>query len=721
MRNSIMFVLAIHILLYVTVFLDIPILRPCVSFVYLTFLPGFVILHSFGVKFQGIAVESFLSVCISVLFLMFAGLLTDVLYLAVGISAPLSTLPLLITISTLTLVVFVFGLLKKNEGPKELPEFFGFKINKKGVFLCLLSILVLILSIIGAVYDNVFLMLSVITGIAAIFSASVYLRNRITSTYFMFILFTVSLSLVLQTSLISRHIMGWDIFREYQVFVSVSRTETWVPSGIVSSYTSDTILNSLLSITILPTVYSTIMSFDGELIFKIVFPFIFCFVPVILFKTYETQLGKTVALLSVFFFIADPLNLYGLGSLSLMREMIVYLFISATVFCFINRDLSISTRKVLIIAFSAGIAISHYSFAFLYAFLILFVYIAMRLSGKKHEILNLALVFSVVGIVFVWYMYISSPPLNKLIVVFEYIGSRFTQDLLTSQRIDPGMSAISPLSQVMSLNGLIHKVIIYISEFFVAVGIAVLALKPKKISYGHLFRWMGLFAAFLLVICLAVPNIAPVLNFSRYYRFTMVFLAPLFTLGGLIFLGLFAKIWKPSRIKHKFAARNLSLFILVLILVIFFFFRSGFANTIILDYPDSYSLDFNRMKTSPIFGVRFGLYSISNLESDISSARWLSSQTGKSPLVYSEQTIGNSTLIDYAYIKSENIAYLYGQTQLESGAYVYLRSLNIVMGMVSNSSYDNPGAYFNLSDLYPSLSQTNLIYSNGASEVFSAP
>jgi len=719
MRNDVMFILAIHILLYVSVILDVPILRQCVGFIFLTFLPGFVIFRALGIRTDSVAVELSISVSLSVASVMFVGLLVNALYPLLGISAPLSTLPLMVTISALTLTIFILSQIREiGINLNAYSQLFQTGIDTKSVILCVVSISLLSLSIIGALYHSVVLLVSAIAGTAAVFATSIFLYKRIPSYCYTFALFVVSLSLLLQTSLISRHVMGWDIFGEYSVYESVRAAGYWTsPGGDVVSYTQSNILSSILSITIWPTAYSTILNLDGELIFKIIFPFVFCFVPILLFKTYETQLGKIVALLSVFFFIADPMNLYGLESVSLAREMLTYLFLSAAIFCFVKQDIHLATRRILVITFTAGLAVSHYSLAFLFAFFVVFVFAAMRITGRKDALVNLTLVLCIVGITFAWYMYVAGPPLNKLKDTFHNIAERLTTDVFNPQeRLGTGWNVISPTSQVMSLNGLIHKIVIYISEFFVMVGAIILAIKPKKFTIHPVFRWMAICAAFLLLLCVAVPNLAPTLNFTRFYRYSMIFLAPLFILGGVYFLGLLGKILKPSPSRTRFIIRDFRLLVLTIVLVVFFLYRSGFANTLAGDRPYSYSLDFDRMKTSNIFEIRTVTYNVHVPEPDLFAAKWLAKQIGSNSSVFADYGMGITTLSLYTPLNRQNMLYIANGTLSTPESYAYLRNLNVLEGIVAVE----PG-YLNLSDLSPSLSQNCKIYSNGASDAYFAP
>jgi uncharacterized membrane protein len=714
MRNAVIFILGINTLLYVSIILDVPFLRPCVGFIFLTFLPGFVIFRALEMKTDSIALELSISVSVSIAFVMLVGLLADTLCPLLGISAPLQALPLTVITSALTLAIFILSQTREiGVNSNIYSRLFHAGIDAKGVILCVVSLSLLSLSIAGALYDSVFLLVSVMAGTAAIFATSIFLYKRIPSCCYTFALFVVSLSLLLQTSLISRHIMGWDIFGEYTVYESVRAAGYWAPPGIVLSSSPSSNLNSILSVTILPTAYSTILNLNGELIFKIIFPFVFCFAVIFLFKTYETQLGKIVALLSVFFFIAEPMNLYGLESVSLAREMITYLFLSAAIFCFVKQDIDLKTRRVLVITFTIGLAVSHYSLAFLFVFFVALAFAAMRIVGKRDALLNLTLVLCIVGITFAWYMYVATPPLNRLTDTFRNIASRLITDLFNPQnRLNPGMNPISPTSQATSLDGLVHKIVIYISEFFVLVGAIVLIIKPKEFKFHPVFRWMAIFAAFLLLVCIAVPNVAPSLNFTRFYRYTMIFLAPLFTLGGAYFLGMFGKIWSPHLTRPRFVFRNFRLLVLTIVLVVFFLFRSGVVNTVTGGSLYSYSLDFERMIASRLWDI----YDIRVLEQDLSGASWMALQIRNSSLVYAEYGRGILTLTGYTTLDSQNIYYIANETQSKPESYIYLRSLNVLYGRVAL-----PLGHFDLSDSSPLLSQNCKIYSNGASDVYFVP
>jgi uncharacterized membrane protein len=644
----------------------------------------------------------------------------NALYPLFGVREPLTTVPSIVTITSLTLVIFLVS--QRKDIGRSLNVFtqdFPVELDTRGVILCALSILLLLLSVVGALYANTFLLISAIIGIAAFFVAGICSSKLMPSRYHMFVLFAISLSLLFQASLISRHIMGYDIFGEYYAFNLVKTAGYWSPPGVVVSYTESGVLNSVLSITILPTIYSAILDLNGELIFKTIFPFFFALVPLFLYKIYESQSGKLAALLSVFFFIAETINFYGLESLSLAREMIAYLFFSAAIFSLLHPDMNTRNKRILIITFSAGLAVSHYSISFIYVFYMVFAFIALRARGTSKKSLDFPLVICIIAITFAWYMYVSSPPLNKLIDVIHNISQNLAQDLFNPQaRLPSEFDRLSPTVQT-DIVGLIHKILIYITHCFIVVGVVILAIKPKKLRFNPEFRWMAIFAALILLACFAVPNLAPTLNISRFYRATMIFLEPLLVVGGMYFLGLFERIRVPSWVKFgKVTFKDLRMLTLTIVLVSFFLFRIGLVNHIAGGYPTSFSLDFGRMKTSTNLGVRTEIFSVSVSEQDLFGATWLAAEVENASLVYADY--GRAILFDYTDLRPENIGYLVNDTQMEPSSYIYLRRLNVVEGLVSTPTPGRP-LLFNLSDISLLLTQSNKIYSNGQSETYSLP
>jgi uncharacterized membrane protein len=229
---------------------------------------------------------------------------------------------------------------------------------------------------------------------------------------------------------------------------------------------------------------------------------------------------------------------------------------------------------------------------------------------------------------------------------------------------------------------------------------------------------MAILSGFLLVLCLVVPDFAPSLNFSRFYAIALLFVAPLFVLGGMYFLGLIGKFFSSSFMRSfKFFRRDLELRIVTLVLVVFFLFQVGFFNHVANGPTYSYSLDFNRIKTSTDPNIRAKILDAFVPEQDFFSARWLGTNIDNKSLVYADYRIGEPILADYASLENQRISYLFNTTELDPRPYyIYLRYLNVREGIIDTAT----GA-FNLSDISTLLARSDTIYSNGESEIHYTP
>lgn len=276
MRKSLVFIPLVHLLMYVAIWLDIPIFRQIIVFVYLSFIPGFVLRKILRLKETSILEIVLFSVGLSIAFLMFVGLLINELYLAFGISRPLSTNPLTVILSSLTLILFFFGY-RQNLSINQF-SLIGYDLIALKSVIAKSAILVVpvFLGIIGASYINQPILQLAIIAIAVIYGLSLFSIRLFSSRWYPFVIFAVSIALALQLLLTSKYIIGYDAKLEYYVFrlTSINGDLTFPPVGINPGSTVAG-LNSMLSITILPTIYSALLNINGEILFKILYPFIF--------------------------------------------------------------------------------------------------------------------------------------------------------------------------------------------------------------------------------------------------------------------------------------------------------------------------------------------------------------------------------------------------------------------------------------------------------------
>jgi len=480
------------------------------------------------------------------------------------------------------------------------------------------------------------------------------------------------------------------------------------------------VLNSVLRTTILPTIYSVVLSLDGELIFKIVYPFFFSLVPLLLYRICELQSGKLVALLSTFFFISSPMTFYGPESLSLARQMVALLFFVVAIFSLMHKSITLRNKRILLMIFSAALVLSNYSLSFIYLFYVVSTFIILHIRGNK-KTLDLALVLFIVAVTFGWYMYVSNPPLNRLIDVFHHMSERFTADLFNPEaRLSQAYAPLSPLAQT-SIIGLVHKILIYITHFFVVIGAVILTIKPKEFKFHPEFRLMAISSVFILLLCLGVPNFAPALNFSRFYQIIMLFLAPLFALGGMCFLRVIGKFASPflSRFSEV-SCRDLELRVVTVVLIAFFLFEVGLINHVTGGYPYSYSLDFGRKRGSNDLSIAIDFYTAYVTEQEVLSARWLSKYMNKTFMVYADSIPYYRILPAYALLDFPQLSDLFKNMTFSESSYIYLRYLNVQKGViVPRGVAGYYGTPFNISEI--DFLRNDKIYSNGHSDVYYSP
>ena len=119
-RKFLKVVLAFHLLLWIVIGLDglgvhIPVITEVIGFIYLTFIPGVLILRLFRLHKLGSIRTILFSVGLSVAFTMFIGVLVNTIYPLIGISRPLSPTPLIITFSIITLALSALSYIRDRD------------------------------------------------------------------------------------------------------------------------------------------------------------------------------------------------------------------------------------------------------------------------------------------------------------------------------------------------------------------------------------------------------------------------------------------------------------------------------------------------------------------------------------------------------------------------------------------------------------------------------
>jgi len=116
--NLILFAITVQVLADALILLNVPVARQFVSFIYLIFVPGLLLLRILGVR-TGSMIESLLfSIGFSIATTMFVGFLANILLPLSGTLEPLSAGQVLLVMNIFTLALSMFALVftKQKQG-----------------------------------------------------------------------------------------------------------------------------------------------------------------------------------------------------------------------------------------------------------------------------------------------------------------------------------------------------------------------------------------------------------------------------------------------------------------------------------------------------------------------------------------------------------------------------------------------------------------------------
>ena len=696
-----------------------PILRSIIVFIYLSFIPGFAILSLFRLKGISFLNTILFSVGLSVSFVMLISLLVNELYVFLGISQALSTFPLMVAISAFPLAIFFVEYRRDLQATPRLDTSPRTK-TKDVLPLSVILVLLPILSILGSFYRNIPIMLLSYAIIAALCIMSIASKRHVPQNLFPLVILSISIALICQVLLMSKYLVGFDAYLEYYVFRVTQINGHW---GLLNAVTNPLITltyNAMLSITLLPATYATLMNTQGEIVFKILYPFIFCLVPLILYQIFEKTTGKLIGLLSTLFFVFTPSTFFAVEPLSLNRQIVGELFLLLSIFVLLNNTISVKKRRLLLIIFGASLAVSHYALAFLYLAIVILFFAFSKIKPKFDETktLNSVTVLLIFALPLLWYTFGSSAPLTALANTVESVFDR-----LTAARVQAGTTAsIYYLPQTMTAATWINMALSIIINLFLIIGVLAIIARPKRTGLSARYIALSIIAGTILATALLAPGVAAILNFTRFYAISVLFLSPCVVLGGVTILETIrsAFAWIKRSLRSQRDSKNMHVNgVLLLIAIVFgayFLSQSGFINYVSGGDMHSLTLDFDRMRTSSDRSIEISFYSLYIQEHDAFSAQWLSNNMRQSSMVYADVVARRNVLTCYGLVPQEQVLLLSNETtalNLEPGAFVYLGQLNVAIGVVIT----NTGP-INTSEILVSLNESDLVYSNGNSDIW---
>jgi uncharacterized membrane protein len=330
--------------------LQIPILRQLIGFVYLTFVPGILILRILKLHKLGNIETLLYTVGLSIATLMFTGLFMNTVYPLFGISGPISITPLIITISAVVLVLSILSYVRDKNFSD--PAHIDIKdvLSPPALFLCLVPFMAVFGTYLVNFHHTNILLLLMIVAIALI-AVLIGFDKFIPKNLYPLAVFVIAISLLYHASLISMYIWGWDIHHELYLTNLMKINGIWDPTMYGTC-------NAMLSLVMLAPIYSIITNMNITWVFKIIYPLLFSLVPLGLYRIFQKQTDDKIAFLSCFFFVS--LFTFYTEMLALARQQIAELFLVLLILAMIDKDMNKTARSFLFIVFGISLVVSHY-------------------------------------------------------------------------------------------------------------------------------------------------------------------------------------------------------------------------------------------------------------------------------------------------------------------------------------------------------------------------
>jgi uncharacterized membrane protein len=619
--------------------LDVPVLRQIVAFLFLSFVPGLLLLRMLRIHNVHIIESLLYSVGLSLFFVMAVGVLANFILPPMGILRPISLLPMLLMITFVFLLLCLLAYIRDkdfrpySQSDSQAAESTSpsFRANPAPYLLAILLPLLAILgaNLVNAYYNNtmIFVLIFAIVIIVGLAAFNKFIHPRV----YPFMIFMMALTLLYQTTFISDSLVGSDIHLEYHLANIVMKNGYWdatVPSTI----------NSCLNVTLLAPVYSLFLHTEIVWLFKIFYPLLFALMPLALFRIFNLQIKPHYAFFAAFFFISLPM--FFMDMTQLIRQQVAELFFVLVILLLVDRKLTLVQRTTLALIFSFGVAISYYGMGTAYiAYLILGTLMLIiiksrpgrglwqRVIGKAnalpHDLTSAgaftkkALAIIIGGyLVFTIAFYAATASginlgyLRILAAIPQQAGHQITQMIQSPlasetptvvespnciQSISEKLRFLDPLTKeplirtavgfdfsAASPEGKVWRIFQYLVELCLVVGFIRLIFRPATLGPKLKAEYisMTIVSAFILLGIFVLPVWSYGMGATRVWQITLLLMSPLFIFGGeAIVLGII-RLARASRKKItspriNLTNQNLIWFPVIVILVPYFVFNSG--------------------------------------------------------------------------------------------------------------------------------------------------
>lgn len=679
---------------------NIPILRQITGFIFLAIIPGMLILRFIDAKAMNVLEKGVLSIGTSIAFLLVFSLLFNNLALFYRIPKPLEVQPIILS---LTLIYIVLLLLGRTRGTKIHIELNKSVFTSTEKFFLATLVLFPALSIFGThvlntTDNNIFIIILLLLVPSFVVAVCIFNKSLNTRMYPLAILF-ISISLQLLLALRSNHIIGNDAHIEFYIYMLTQTNYHW-------ALFEPNVLNSCLSISLLPAIFHAVLGIPPEMLFKTLFSVLFSVVPLVIFLIARNYLEDIFAFIAACFFMFQPQFLQTAAN---ARTYIAIMFFAMFILVLVQRDLEQPKKRLLFLMLLAASVLSHYSTTYIIFGILLGTWFLTSLLKTRYNLeklitLDIILIFFV--FIYLWYSVVTVLPWKNMVEFLIAISDNIGGFLLPSARGSDINALFGDHIGMRKLPYYIQFLSTWLTLGFVGLGIldllinfkkrAIIGMHDQKVDFqknkfNTTYAVMSIICIVILILVVTLPGISVRYEAERVYPLVLIILATFFITGAHLFTSLI----------HRFSQvpRKNVLMIILIILVPYFLASSGIAYTF---YGISRDIHLHSE------GIQYEMKYTHDSESF--TAQWLQMHMDSNYMI-SADPIGIYRLESQGLIRSNQTQQLF--TDLNLKGYYYLRYSNIIYGNVVNRR----GYYQSIRE-YPHLLNNQIkISSNGKSVI----
>jgi uncharacterized membrane protein len=685
-----------------------PILRPIVGFIYLSFIPGYLLLRILRMHNLS-SIESFLyALGLSLSADMITGFLINTLYPILRITnKPIHEHYIILTMAGVIFLLCIVAYFRDNKYANY--DFIHLKnlLCPQFLFLSLIPFM----SIFGTHainYQHTNILLIIMIMVIALIALLLGLTKLIPKELYPYSIWIMAISLIYHTTLFTKYILVQDVYSEYYISNIVISNHIWAWHNYIFVGGNSVLTNAVIT----PFIHF-ICDITLTSIYKIVYPIYLSFIPLGIYSISSQYLNNIKkGLLSAYLFIIIQPFFMVVPFLS--KQIVAEIYLLLIIHSILNRH-----KILLFIILGLSQIMAHYGTTYLTMFMLVTVALMLKVIDIiKRENINNNFIgsFTILYVIFTlsWYMYVAN---SYSFAVFVGIGNSIITAIF-SEFLNPTYTrGAYLLTKPQPLLGTIIKYTYLIITGFILIGYSKTLLhRTYKIDYQKLvYILLSTYWIVILGAAVSIPFFA-VMNPYRIYHLAFFILTP-FAVEGVIFIfKIFSNIIGKSMLSYD----DKILKILMVFFTIFMILNTEVLGEILHQPPYSRYLSQNTILKQGCIDETGKYYAGIITDYDMYSSKWLSKYRNLNYGIHATVGWGQgfAVLMAYGDISDKDIVWIHNYTNNISPGYIYLYYFNVVerIGM-DNDPQAKYIFYYNISKFDPLFNPRSKIYDNGGSHI----